>query len=100
MNGSRPHFRPEEIGFFDPLLAKEFGDGDMVQSGKDVLYRDVQLFISRAKSIAESKGPDGPNVVRRSLEQCLRGSALMWHIHELTEFEKEALRAMGHGLEQ
>jgi hypothetical protein len=99
-NGAEVQFRPEEVGFFDPHLAKEFGAGDMVQAGKDVLYRDVQLFVSRARSIADSKGPEGPSIVRRSLEQCLRGAALMWHTHKLTDFEKEALRGMGQGLEQ
>ena len=72
----------------------------MVQSGKDVLYRDVRLFIARAKSIAQSKGPEGPNLVRRSLEQCLRGAALMWHTHELSELKQEALRGLGQGLER
>ena len=96
----RAQFRPDEIGYFDPHLSSEFGEGDMVQVGKDTMYRNVHLFISRAKSIAQSKEPEGPNLVRRSLEQCLRGAALMWHTHELSELEQDALRGLGTGLER
>jgi hypothetical protein len=99
-SGSRPQFRPDEVGYFDPHLPADFGAGDMVQTGKDVMYRNIHMFMTRAKSVAQSKGPEGPGIVRRSLEQCLRGSALMWHTNELSDLEKEALREVGDGLER
>lgn len=83
-------FRTDEIGYFDPELDESFGTGEVVQVGKDIYYRNPRTFMSRAKSIADLVGPQ---LIQQNLELCLRGSAMRWHVHELSSIEKAMLRS-------
>ena len=82
-------WRPEDLGFFDPHLPTSYDTGPMIRDGKDVYYRNVHLFIERVLDLASTKGAD---VVRTNLNTCLRGSALIWYIAELTALERSGLR--------
>ena len=86
---SLPSFKAEEIGYFHPDLDKSYGEGDVVFSGKDTLIRDVHLFCDRIRDVAELRGP---NLVKASLPGCLRGIALQWYMHELSQGLKLGMR--------
>lgn len=91
--GGLGHFRPQEIGYFQPdleKLDKEKESGDYAYVGSDTYIRDVQVFVDRARDVA---GLRGENVVISSLPSCLRGTALTWYTSSLTEVEKRGLRA-------
>lgn len=56
-------FCTEEIGYFDPHLPTEYGEGDIVTAGKAVYYPDVHLFVSQVQAIAKVQGSE---VIRRT----------------------------------
>ena len=87
--GSGPHWRPEELGFFDPQLPASYGVGPMVRDGKDLYYRNVHLFCERVLDLATTKGQE---LVRANLNTCLRGSALTWYTAALSRLERTGLR--------
>ena len=70
-------FKVQEIGFFYPALQidDKNPEGPFVTTGKDVVYRDVNMFVAAAKRVAKRKTND---VVASHLQLCLRGSALTW----------------------
>ena len=70
-------FKVQEIGFFYPALQidEKNPEGPFVTTGKDVVYRDVNMFVAAAKRIAKRKTND---VVASHLQLYLRGSALTW----------------------
>lgn len=47
--------------------------GDVINVGKEIIYRDVHLFIDQATRVAKTN----PNVADH-LHTCLRGSAMQW----------------------
>lgn len=61
----------------------------MVRDGKDVYYRNVNLFVERILDLAATKGHDA---VKTNLNTCLRGTALIWYTAELTSLERSGLR--------
>ena len=91
-------FQPKHLGFFDP-----FHDGKSVATGaamestsEGTVFRDVHLFMARARDFAVTKGED---IVRRNLFQCLKNDALNWYTSLLTDMEKDSL-LLGQGLDQ
>ena len=74
-SSTTPRWNPNEVEFFDPQY-----DGKTIHSGatpiehagKDTFFRDVHLFIERAKQFVLTKG----DIVRENLWLSLRGSAL------------------------
>ena len=62
-----------DLGYFNPMLDKSYGEGKVVTVGKDVYYRLVILFIERIKDLASVKGAI---LVRSNINTCLRGTAL------------------------
>ena len=86
---TKSEIRAEEVGFFDPEYQQEQGttQGQVVNAGKHVYYRDVYLFVNRLKDLANYR--DG---VKHIVTVCLRGSALMWYSAELTDLERDLLR--------
>jgi len=68
-------FKPQEVGFFHPSLttSKEHPEGPYVNSGKDVIFRSVHMFVSQARRVAITK----PGV-STNLHLCFRGSAMTW----------------------
>jgi hypothetical protein len=88
--------RPErwvtaDLGFFDPAYdEKTLTTAEPMQhAGKDTYFRDVHLFIDRAKDIAVTKGAE---TVRNNLYTCLRDTAMIWYTAELFEEAKELVR--------
>lgn len=49
-------FLVSEIGLFQPDLEEHHGKNSVVTIGKDTYFRDVFLFVERAKGIVERKG--------------------------------------------
>ena len=41
-----PHWKAEEIDFFDSFLNVSYGAEDLISISKDIYYRDVHLFIT------------------------------------------------------
>lgn len=85
-NGAE-RFIPGDVGFFDPFYDGKSSDtGAAIEhSGKDTFFRDVHVFLDRIKDVSRTRGPE---LVRRNLQLCLRGSALEWYTTELTDGEK------------
>lgn len=77
-----------ELGFFDSHY-----DGKTVHSGappieytgKDTYFRDIHLFLDRAKQFMPAKGAE---TVRDNLWLSLRGTALSWWTSELSDTER------------
>ena len=82
-------WRPEELGFFDPLLDKSYGTGDTAMVGKDLYYRNVFLFIERIEDLARIKGDE---LIAANINTCLRGTALGWYTSELSTLTRNGLR--------
>lgn len=91
-NASRAgRWNPADLGFFDPNYdGKSISTGPpMEHTGKDTYFRDVHLFIERAKEFAFTKGGD---VTRTNLWLSLRGSALEWWTGQVSDGEKRLVK--------
>ena len=76
VNGSSgPRWNAGDIGFFDPNYeGKSAATSEpIVHTGKDIIFRDVHVFIDRIKDLSLIKGPE---LIRTNLSTCLRGTAL------------------------
>ena len=53
-------FKVQEIGFFHPVLQIDNKNpkGPFVTTGKDVVYRDVNMFVAAAKRVTKRKTND------------------------------------------
>ena len=80
-----------DLGFFDPLYdGKSASNSEAItHTGKDTYFRDVHLFIERAKDLATVKGAE---LVRDNLWTCLRGTALAWWTGEFSEDQKRMIK--------
>ena len=89
--GSSHRWNASEVGFFDPMYdGKSVRTGEaMEHAGKDTYFRDVHLFIERAKDISMIQKNQH---VRDNLFTCLRGSALQWYISEISTKAKQLIR--------
>ena len=70
----KEEFKPQEIDYFHLGLAvtKEQPEELYVIAGKDIIYRDVYMFVQQAKRVGRIK------VIASGLHLCLRGSAMTW----------------------
>ena len=59
----------EDIGFFDPNLFTNYGEGEVVLVEKKLYYRNIILFIKRIKDFVTIKGYE---LVRANLNTYLR----------------------------
>lgn len=82
----QPRWNPGDLGFFDPNYdSKSTSMGSPIEhAGKETYFRDIHLFVERAKDLAVIKG----SMVRENLWTCLRGTALEWWTAELSDAEK------------
>ena len=87
-----------DLGFFDPnYKGKTVTTGEAMEHlGKNTIFRDVHLFVERAKDVAAIQGDE---MVRQNLVTCLKGAALAWYTSELIADQKQLLK-MGHGIEE
>lgn len=63
----------------------------MVQSGREVYYRNMDLFMEMAQNVTRLKEP---GMIRRNLHACLQGVALQWYVSKLSSPEHQALANM------
>ena len=90
--------RAEEVGYFDPEYQQEHGsNGPVVNAGKHVFYKDIYVFTNRLKDLAVQRGERDTKAV---IASCFRGSALMWYSMELTDSERDRLRATATDLDE
>lgn len=81
-NAKNTNFRPENIGFFDPYLnTSEYGEGDICKKGGKTYFRSVHLFLDSVRDYASL---NSAKETRRQLSKCLRGTAAVWFMHQLT----------------
>ena len=94
----QPRWNPSDLGFFDPMYeSKSVNTGSPLEhTGKETYFRDVHLFIERAKDLAVTKGDA---LVRDNLWMSLRGTALEWWTAELSPTEKRITR-LGNSVEE
>ena len=76
----------EEIRYFDPSAD---GEGDVMTSGKTIVYKNVYDFNNRVKDIIKQYSRKEIRVV---ILTTLRDDTLKWYSNELTETEKTLLR--------
>lgn len=90
-------WNPGDLGFFDPNYDnKSVSTGSPIEhTGKETYFRDVHLFVERARDLVVIKG----NMVRENLWMSLRGTALEWWTAELSPAEKRITR-FGEGVEE
>ena len=84
-----------DVGFYDPNYeGKSVGTASPIEhTGKETYFRDVHLFIERARELTAVKGGE---MVRNNLWTCLRGTALEWWTAEVSDAEKR-LSKYGNG---
>ena len=95
-NGSK--WNAGDLGFFDPMYdGKSVSNGSAIEhAGKETYFRDVHLFIERAKDLAIVKGA---NLIRENLWMSLRGTALEWWTAELSATERRITK-FGDGVDE
>ncbi len=86
---SRIFFKVEELGFFDPELPIEYGSEDVIKTNKNMIYRNIYLFVQRIIDIASIKGD---KIVSYNLFLYFRGVILEWYSGQLTVLEKKGLK--------
>ena len=89
-NYARP-WNAKELGFFDDNYGGKTvhtGGAAIEHADSRAIFRDVRLFLERAKDLAASRGA----VVRENLEMSLLGSAMDWWLGELSEAEKRLVK--------
>ena len=85
-NHSRP-WNAKELGFFDDNYGGKTvhtGGSAIEHVNSRAIFRDIHLFLERAKDLAATRGA----VVRENLEMSLLGSAMDWWLGELSGAEK------------
>ena len=70
----KKEFKPQEIDYFHPELAvtKKQPEGPYVIADKDIIYRDVYMFVQQTKRVRRIKA------IASGLHLCLRGLAITW----------------------
>lgn len=96
--GGTERWHTGDVGFFDPIYnGKSAVTGNLIEhTGKDIYFRNIHLFVERAKDVATTKGKE---LVRQNLYTCFRGIALAWYTGVLTEDQKRLVK-LGKGLEE
>ena len=81
--------RPQDVGYFYPDYQSEQDPNSAVPSvGKYVYFRDVYMFVDWLKEF-EARGKN----VKSVISSCLRGSALIWYLVELSDEDRIRLHA-------
>ena len=91
-NDDQPRWHVENIEFFDSYYEGKSTSTTFVMKyvEKDIYFRDVHVFIDRAKDLASSSKEW--EMIRINLSICLRGQALIWYIFELFDDERRLLK--------
>jgi hypothetical protein len=89
----KPGWHVGDIGFFSPYREDESASTASIieYAGNETYFRDVHVFINRAREVAAIKGWE---LLRNNLSSCLRGEALVWYTSKLSDAER---RLLGYG---
>ena len=79
-----------DLGFFDPNYDNKSvnTESPIEHTNKEIYFRDVHLFVKRARDLVITKG----NMIRENLWMSLRDTALEWWTAELSPVEKRITR--------
>ncbi|KAG6291850.1 hypothetical protein E4U46_000739 [Claviceps purpurea] len=87
---SAPRLRPSDIGFFNPDVTDEKGQGVITEGNSSTtVYKCVLAFTQRLEDMAESHSE---KAVKENWIACLKGQALLWHSRHLRQAERQMLR--------
>jgi hypothetical protein len=54
-NNSKIAFKSEKLGFFDSELSEKYSTGDLIYLDKNIIYKNVHLFIEYIRDIVRIK---------------------------------------------
>ena len=80
---------PKDVGVFHPDIPDVHGPGPVVAVGSDMVYRDIYTWGDKLTEFADVSNTED---ITQFIEPCLRGSAAIWWIVELTGIERKELR--------
>ena len=80
---------PEYVGVFDPNVPSIRGPGPVVTIGSDMVYRDIYTWVEILDELANIHGTEH---ITQVIQPCLRSTAAIWWIVELTGEEREKLQ--------
>ena len=80
---------PKDVGVFHPDIPDLHGPGPVVAIGSDIVYRDIYTWVEILNELADVSNTED---ITQVIQPCLRGSAAIWWIVELTGIERKELR--------
>ena len=80
---------PKDVGVFHPDTPDLHGPGPVVAIGSDIVYRDIYTWVEILNELADVSNSED---ITQVIQPCLRGSAAIWWIVELTGIERKELR--------
>lgn len=80
---------PAHVGVFYPDLPDLYGPGPVIAVGSDIVYRDIYTWVDMLNELANISSTKD---ITQAIQPCLRGSAAIWWIVELTGEERGGLR--------
>ena len=91
MNDDASRWHVENLRFFDFYYDEKssFIVSTMKYASKDTYFKDVHVFLDRAKNIVIIKNVD---LVRSNLFTCLRDQTLIWYISKLIDEKRRLLK--------
>ena len=80
---------PVDVGVFNPDVPDVHELGPVVVVDSDTIYRDIYTWVELLDELANVSSTED---ITQVIQPCLRGSAAIWWLVELTSMEREALR--------
>ena len=80
---------PLDVGLFNPDVPDVHELGPVVTVGNEMIYRDIYTWVELLDELANASSAED---ITQVIQPCLRGSAAIWWLVELTGMEREALR--------
>ena len=80
---------PVDVGVFNPDVPDVHELGPVVVVDSDTIYRDIYIWVELLDELANVSSTED---IAQVIQPCLRGSAAIWWLVELTGMEREALR--------
>ena len=81
---------PVDVGVFNPDVPDVDEISPVVVVDSDTIYRDIYTWVELLDELANVSSTE--NDITQVIQPCLRGSAAIWWLVELTSMEREALR--------
>ena len=80
---------PVDVGLFSPDVQDVHKLGPVVVVGNELIYRDIYTWVELLDKLANASSAED---IIQFIQPCLRGSAAVWWLVELTSMEREELR--------